>query len=888
MKRPSSPETNRNSTARPSVHVNGINRREFVGLVAATVLATAAAESIVPASRGAAIGVRHFRQPDMGGVSTENYVAARRRAAALVAKMTLAEKVSQLGNNAPAIKRIGLPSYGYWTECLHGVVTHKPVTSFPQPLAMGNSWNPELIYKIYNAVSDEARAMNRSRGLHLTMYSPATVNMGTRDPRWGRIEENFSEDPLLVGELAGHAIRGMQGTDKKYLKTIACAKHYICNDTDSDRYTASATVDPRSFWEYYTRGFHALVTKYHTFTVMGAYNALNGVPCCADHFLLTDILRKRWGFRGYVTSDCDAIANIYTTHHFVKTWQAAAALALNAGCNLNCGTTLQKFTMKAYQEGLVQQDVIDDALTDILTGRFLLGEFDPPTDNPYSNIPVSCIESPAHRVLARQAARQSMVLLKNQDNLLPLDKKTVRRIAVIGPLANRAHLGGYSGAPMFPISPAAGIAAALGVTLKLNKIPAAEPVRMSNGPRSEDSSEGYGDLCAIRNGDWAEYPAAVFTGKTAIAARVASITGGAAIEVRLDSLDGPLGCKLAVPKTGNWQRWQTATAAISGITGKHKIFLRFVGNAGYLLNIEWLELLPITPAPAGAAARVIVEPGCSITGPKDEKLFAAAVAAARAADVAIIFAGANQQVDREGCDRHHLQFPGVQHALIEAVYEANPKTILVITSNCPIAANWEQAHLPAILTGLFAGEQQGNAIADVLFGDYNPGGKLATTWFTGIEQLPHFHDYDIRKGRTYMYFKGKPLYPFGFGLSYTHFSYKASKASGKRLSAGKIIQVSVNIANTGARDGDEIVQLYVRFAHSKIVRPIKQLVDFKRLHIKAGRSQTVMLKLAHDDVALRYWDVASDDFVLEPGNIELEVAASSADVKFTHTVALTT
>ena len=887
MKRPSSPETNSISTAKPLPRAGGMNRREFVGLGAATVLAAAAAESIVPVSHGADIGVRHFSEPDMGGVSAENYAAARKRAAALVAKMTLAEKASQLGNNAPAIKRIGLPSYGYWTECLHGVLTRGPVTSFPQPLAMGNSWNPELIYKIYNAVSDEARAMNRSRGLHLTMYSPATVNMGTRDPRWGRIEENFSEDPLLVGELAGHAIRGMQGTDKKYLKTIACAKHYICNDTDSDRDFTSATVDPRSFWEYYTRGFHALVTRYHSFTVMSSYNELNGVPTTGSRYLLTDILRKRWGFRGYVTSDCDAVGDIYRTHHYTKTWQAAAALALNAGCNLNCGTTLQKFTIKAYQEGLVQQDVIDDALTNILTGRFLLGEFDPPTDNPYSNIPVSCIESSAHRALARQAARQSMVLLKNRNHLLPLDKKAVRHIAAIGPMADQAHLGGYSGGPIYRISPAAGLAEALGVKLHSSKIFAASVVQQSGGPRLEGSSEGYGDLCAIRSGDWAEYAPADFTGKTAIAARVASIHGDAAVEVRLDSLNGPLACKLAVPKTGNWQRWQTSTAAISGITGKHKIFLRFVGSAGYLLNIEWLELLPVTPAAAGAAATVTVEPGCSVTGPRDEKLFAAAVAAAKAADVAIVFAGANQQVDREGCDRHHLQFPGVQHELIKAVYEANPKTILVITSNCPIAANWEQAHLPAILTGLFAGEQQGNAIADVLFGNYNPGGKLATTWFTGIEQLPHFHDYDIRKGRTYMYFKGKPLYPFGFGLSYTQFSYKASKASGKRLSAGKAIEVSVNIANTGPKDGDEIVQLYVRFLNSKIVRPIKQLVDFKRLHIKAGRSQTVMLKLAHDDLALRYWDVASDDFVLEPGDIELQVAASSADVKFTHAVTLT-
>ncbi|NNM84422.1 MAG: carbohydrate-binding protein, partial [Phycisphaerales bacterium] len=830
-----SKQKNTSRSKKSLVALREVNRRRFMGLGAGALAAAAAMTLAEQNATAGKIDIRHFSQPYFGGISEANYGTARQRAAALVAKMTLAEKISQLGNSAPAIKRIGLPSYQYWTECLHGVLTGGPVTSFPQPLAMGNSWNPELIHKVYDAVSDEARAMNRSRGLHLTMYSPATVNMGTRDPRWGRIEENFSEDPLLVGELAGHAIRGMQGTDKKYLKTIACAKHYICNDTDSDRETTSATVDPRSFWEYYTRGFHALVTKYHSFTVMSSYNEVNGVPTTGSRYLLTDILRKRWGFRGYVTSDCDAVGDIYRTHHFVQTWHEAAALALNAGCDLNCGGTLQRHTMKAYQDGLVKQDVIDESLTNILTGRFLLGEFDPPTDNPYSNIPVSCIESTAHQALAREAARQSIVLLKNQDNLLPLNKKAVRHIAVIGPMAAQAHLGGYSGGPHHRISPAAGIAAALGVNLHYNHIPATQFTEKSKSPQPQASSEGFGDLGYITNGDWAAYAAIDFTNKTQLTARVSSQNAGGKIEVHLDQINGPLACTLNVPHTGGWQKWQTVTVALDGITGMHKLYLKFVGGGGDLLNIEWLALLPLS-APSHNTSVVVVESGCSVTGPKDDKAFAAAVAAAKAADVAIVFAGANQQTDREGRDRQHLRFPGVQHELIKAVYEANPRTILVITSNCPIAATWEQDNLPAILTGLFAGEQQGNAIADVLFGDYNPGGKLATTWFTGIEQLPHFHDYDIRKGRTYMYFKGKPLYPFGYGLNYTQFAYKSSKASGSSLATGSTVHVTVTIANPGPKDGDEIVQLYVRFLKSKIVRPIKQLVDFKRLHIKSGMS----------------------------------------------------
>ncbi len=620
---------------------------------------------------------------------------------------------------------------------------------------------------------------------------------------------------------------------------------------------------------------------------MSSYNAVNGIPTTGSRYLLTDILRKRWGFRGYVTSDCDAVGDIYATHHFVKTWHEAAALALNAGCDLNCGSTLQRHTMKAYQEGLVKQEVIDESLTNILTGRFLLGEFDSPTDNPYSNIPISCIESKAHQELARETARQSLVLLKNQDNLLPLNKNSVRHIAIIGPMAAQAHLGGYSGRPRQSVSPAAGIAAALGAKLHYNHIPAIKFTAKSKGPQPEVSSEGFGDLGYITNCNWAAYEAVDFSNKTQLSVRVSSTTAGGTIQVHLDQLDGPLACTITVPHTGGWQQWQTVSAALSGITGKHALYLRFVGGAGNLFNIEWLELLPVS-APSHDTRVVVVESGCSATGPKDDKAFAAAVAAAKAADVAIVFAGANQQTDREGRDRQHLQFPGVQHELIKAVYEANPKTILVISSNCPIAATWEQDNLPAILTGLFAGQQQGSAIADALFGDCNPGGKLATTWFTGIEQLPQFHDYDIRKGRTYMYFKGKPLYPFGYGLSYTKFAYKSSKASGSSLATGGTVHVTVKVANTGPRDGDEIVQLYVRFLKSKIVRPIKQLVDFKRLHIKSGMSRTVTLKLAHDDPALRYWDTATNDFSLEPGNIELLVGASSSDIKFTHAVELTT
>jgi beta-glucosidase len=820
---------------------------------------------------------------DTGGIAMEYFENARKRATEMVAKLTLQEKISQFGHDAPAVPRVGLPAFNYYgSEALHGLIHDGPITSFPLPLAMGCSWNRSLVEQVFNAVGDEIWAWHKKAGQSLAMFSPPTVNMGTRDPRWGRIGENYSEDPCLVGQMAIYTIHGMQGRDPRYLKTIACAKHFIANDTENDREVTSATVDARSFWEYYSCGFEACVREGHVFTVMSSYNGMNGIPTSANRFLLTDLLRKRWGFRGYVVSDCDAIGDIFHTHHFVGSYAEASALAINAGSSINCGDTLPKHLGEAVDKMLVSESALDEALVRAFTGRVLLGDFDPPEQNPFSQTPIPCLESPAHQELAREAARQSIVLFKNNKNTLPLDKGRIRKIAVIGPMADVCQLGNYSGLPNLQVSPLQGIKEYLGIAgAPAYHQRASDFAQVGGGPQLKACSEGGKDLEEIHNDSWAAFSKLLFDGATEFHARVASNTAGGSIEVRLDSLSGPLVLKLGVSNTGDWQKWVNISVPITPAKGEHAVYLRFRGGEGKLFNLQSFHLTPAIPfaGQPNAATKVTYALGCNVLGEKDPAQFAEAVNAAREAEVALVFAGADEEVDTEGQDRSYINLPGAQHELVQAVYAANPRTILVISSNCPVAVNWEQDNLPAIVGGLFLGGQQGRALADVLFGDYNPGGKLTTTWYRRVEDLPAFSDYNIRNGRTYMYFPGIPLYPFGHGLSYTTFEYKGLRVSDNTLKPAGKVTITFDVTNSGHRQGDEIVQLYVRFPEAKIERPIKQLANFDRVHLKAGETKTVSFELAYEHEALQYWDETKSEFAVEPGPLEVMVGASSADIR---------
>ncbi|MGH7977599.1 MAG: glycoside hydrolase family 3 C-terminal domain-containing protein, partial [Limisphaerales bacterium] len=708
-------------------------------------------------------------------------------------------------------------------------------------------------------------------------YSPVTLNLH-RDPRWGRCEEAPGEDPCLAATVAVEMVRGMQGSDERYLKTTACAKHFICNNTDDDRTWISAPVDERSFWEYYTRAYRAAILEGDVFTVMGAYSALNGIPCCASHFLMTDLLRDKWGFRGYVTSDCDAIDNIYDPHHYAANLPIAAAMAVTAGCDLNCGGTLQANLKAAVDQELIGEEGIDLSVTRIMTVRYLLGLFDPPADVSYTKIPFEVIDSPAHRALALEAARQTLVLLKNDSQFLPLDKSAIKKIAVIGPMAGTCFLGGYSGAPMVRVSPYQGIAESFGVAIYRSYVSAEEKVASDGGIRLQSSSEGGMNLAYITDGSWAEYPKTDFSGKTEFQARVSSAGDGGRIEVHLDNLDGPLACTLTVPHTGDWQKWINVSSPLAGITGEHSIFLKFRGGGGDLLNVEQFQLNPLSPPPAQEGkAQVIFKTGCTVTGERDDKMFQEAVDAAREADVVVLVCGVNEQVDREGVDRKTIGLTGVQPKLTQAVFAANPKTVLVLSTNNSVAVEWEQENIPAILCAVCAGQAQGTAIADALFGGYNPGGKLPFTWYRSVDQLPPKHDYDILKGRTYLYFDGSPLYHFGHGLSYTTFQMDQLQIGSATLGPDEKTKVSVTVANTGSRAGTEVVQLYITPPPSPVKRPNKQLVGFQRVELQPGEHKMVAFELPFSEQAFWYWDEKSQNFVLQPGIAQIHVGNSSAN-----------
>ncbi|HZQ42028.1 MAG TPA: glycoside hydrolase family 3 C-terminal domain-containing protein [Acidobacteriaceae bacterium] len=767
--------------------LRSVNRREFLSLVGSGVAFAVTSGSLAkhaeaevdrPAVASAASAAANALA-NPGPIAMEHFEAARKRASDLVARMTVEEKISQFGHKVPGIPRLNMPAFNYYaSEALHGLIHEGPVTSFPLPLALGCSWNPDLIHRVFTAVSDEIWAWHKKNGQGLAMFSPPTVNMGTRDPRWGRIGENYSEDPLLVSKLAVEAVRGIQGDNPRYLKSVACAKHFAANDTEDDRTTTSASVDSRSFYEYYARGFEACVRQGGTFTVMSSYNEMNGIPTTANPFLLTELLRDRWGFQGYVVSDCDAVGDIMRTHHFVPTYAEASALAVNAGCDINCGSTLPRFLGEAVDKMLISEETIDRSLIRSITGRVLLGDFDPMEQNPYSNIPVSCLESPEHRELCREAGRQSVVLFKNENSTLPLHAKGIQKIAVIGPMAATCQLGNYSGKPLDRVSPLDGILSRFGI----------------QAPASLTQTEQTNNQ----------------------APRGAKYTGPASLEF------------------------------------------------------------------TGGTTHVSYAIGCTVTGEKDDTLMQAALEAAKGADAVLVFAGDDEQIDREGHDRDFLHLPGAQHDLIQAVYAANPKTILVISSNCPVSVLWEQENLPAIVGGIFLGGQQGDALADVIFGDYNPGGKVSMTWYRHTSDLPDFDSYNIRYGRTYLYYQGVPLYPFGHGLSYTAFDYSGLKVSADALKAGGSLSVQMQVRNSGKREGDEIVQFYVRVSGGTVQRPVKQLVGFERVHLAAGESRTVHFVLEHSDVALSYWNEDKQAFVVDPGTVDLMIGASSADIRLAH------
>ncbi|MBN2862225.1 MAG: glycoside hydrolase family 3 C-terminal domain-containing protein [Bacteroidales bacterium] len=796
----------------------------------------------------------------------------------LISRMKPEEKISQLGNNVPAIPRLGISSYNYWSEALHGVAFSGLATSFPQVIALSSTWNPELIFQIATAISDEARVKNNTYKKGLTYWSP-TINMA-RDPRWGRTEESYGEDPYLTSIMAVNFVRGMQGNDPKYLKTVSTVKHFACNNIEKNRHGISSDVDERSLREYYLPAFEWCVTKGGVISVMSAYNALNDVPCPANRTLLTNILRDEWGFTGYVVSDCGAVSNVWNNHHYVQNASDATAISIKNGTDLNCGTTYPDNAESAIAIGLMSEQDIDTALKRIFTARFLLGEFDPSSLVPYTSIPASQLDCKANRNLALRAAREAIVLLKNQDSILPLKKDANQTFAIIGPNADVVQLGGYSGSPSVSVTPLMGIASKLGIDISNGTIEA-ESYTFQKGIQTESCEEGGSNIGYIESGDYAVYDSVNFgSGKSKFDIRVASNTNGGNLVLILDSINGTTIGVYPISGTGGWQNWITLSNEIFSISGIHNVYLKFTGYEGYLFNLNWFRFYnEDNTDPLTGGGRISFAKGCPVNGDIDQAEFDTAVSLAQKSDIAIVVCGTDMETAREGLDRTSLNLPGVQEELIKAVYHANPKTVVVLVSGFPLEINWLQDSIPAIISAWYDGQAQGTAIADVLFGDFNPKGKLTSTWYKSISDLPLMSDYDIKNNRTYMYFKGTPLYPFGYGLSYTNFEYGNLHLSSGSLNAGDSLQITAQIKNTGKLAGDEVVQFYVHTISKTNLRPLKELKGFETVHLQPGETKTVSFYLRHD--ALSYYNVNYRTFDVENGKVEILIGASSADIRLT-------
>lgn len=807
------------------------------------------------------------------------------RAKDLVSRMTLEEKINQVGHKTAAITRLGLQGYNYWNEALHGVARSGVATSFPSSKAMSATWDLPLIYDCANATSDEARIYNNTKNKGLIYWCP-TINM-SRDPRWGRDEENYGEDPYLTGRIAVEYIRAMQGEGDKYFKTVATAKHFACNNYEKGRHSTSSEVDERNLREYYLPAFETAVKEANVRSIMSAYNAVNGTPCGANHELLIDILRNEWGFTGFVTSDCGAVEDIYNKHHYVTTAAQACGAAMPNGEDLNCGNTFQDACMEAINGSLLREADLDSALVRVLEARFSVGEFDSPSDVKWTNVDANKLDCQEHRNLALKAAQEAIVLLKNDNNFLPLDK--TKSVAVIGPLGHTISLGGYSGTPTDLTTAFEGIAAKVGYSVNdgvLQFEKCDEQSVPSEAKRLTHESNGSaGNMGYIYNNDWVAFNSVNFGGgKTKVTiCHGAKNSNPTTAKLYLDAINGSPLATVICPVTGNWAKYVETTVDIDAnlFRGIHKLYVEFEGGTNgdrYCANMDWIKFTnPNTANPLEEDGPAYFYQGCTVND-KSATNVERAKEIAQKADVVVFAAGTNLDVSDESNDRTSLNLPGDQQALLEAVYSVNPNVVLLLQTCSSVTIPWAKENCKAIVEAWYDGQAQGKAIADVLYGDVNPSGKLTSTWYASQSDLPSgMLEYDIRKaGYTYMYHQKEPLYPFGFGMSYTTFEYSNLAIDKATLNKGEEANVTFSITNTGDRDGAEVAQLYIH-ANSDIDRPIKQLVGFQRVELKAGETKSVTLPIKHEQLA--YFNAESHTFDVEQGAVDVMVGASSKDIR---------
>lgn len=821
------------------------------------------------------------------------------RAENLLNLMTLQEKIDQLNYESKAVERLGVPEYNWWNECLHGVARAGIATVYPQAIGMAATWDKDLMGRVATAISDEGRAKyhdfisKNKRGIYqgITFWTP-NINI-FRDPRWGRGMETYGECPHLTGELAVQFINGIQGDDSKYYKAIATSKHFaVHNGPESTRHSFNAKVSEHDLRNTYLPAFEKTVKESDVASVMCAYNRLEDLPCCGSSPLLNDILRNEWGFDGYVVSDCWALVDFYNEghHEVVQTEAEAAAMAFTNGTDVNCGS-VSPHLATAVEEGLISEEQINIAVKRLLLARFKMGQFDPDEMVSYSSIPYSVVDSKAHQELALEAARKSMVLLKNDKNTLPLSKE-IKKVAVIGPNANDIDvlLANYNGIPSNPITPLAGIKKKLPdaeVMYSLGcehaeKLPTLKPIPADVLFTDQSLSENGLKAEYFDNLNWEGTPK-----HTQVDKQVDYYWWDKAPFEDLDGDNFSVRWTgyLVVPEDGEYSLAgdgffhyelflnDESIARNSNIHHANKRFKYMDLKAGekYKIKLEYYD--------SHGDANVSL---MWSTPRKDYEQ--EAINIAEKSDVVIMFMGLSPRLEGEempvhvegfnGGDRVRIDLPDFQQDFIKKIQAVGKPTVLVMLNGSAVAIKWENDHIPAILESWYPGQAAGTAIADILFGDYNPAGRLPLTFYKDVNDIPEFENYDM-DGFTYRYFNGEPLYPFGYGLSYTTFEYGTPQLSAASISASNgNLKVSVDVKNSGSLAGEEVVQLYIVDKSSKAPRPVKDLRGFERINLDTGESKTVEFSLTSKDLA--YWNVENQNYEATLGEYDILIGSSSA------------
>ncbi len=786
----------------------------------------------------------------------------------LVSQMTVDEKIDQMVYTAPAIERLNVPEYNWWNESLHGVARAGYATVFPQSITIAGSWDKDLMFNVATAISDEARAKHHEfvrrgkRGIYqgLTFWSP-NINI-FRDPRWGRGHETYGEDPYLTGRLGLQFVKGLQGDNPDYLKVVATAKHFaVHSGPEPLRHVFNAKVSERDLRETYLPAFHALVVDGGVYSVMGAYNQFRGYPCCANP-ILQNILRNEWGFDGYMVSDCWAVSDFYKYQDFADDAAEAAAIAVKSGTDLNCGNSYPHLK-EAYKRGIISEKDLEVAVKRLFKARFKLGMFDSEEEVPYAQIPYSVNASAENDRLALKAAQESIILLKNKNNTLPLSKD-ITKLAVIGPNADNweALLGNYNGIPKNPVTVLEGLKNKLNNT----EILYAEGADLAEGIHNlQPVPSKYLMTADGKQGVTGEYFAnAKLEGEPVFTRVDENInfyweSGSPSPQLPDDDFSIRWTGYLVPPVSGTYHigSWGMPTLEV-WLEGEKILTHNTEHHAFHSEKAVDLE--------AGKKYKFVYEYK-NWFGDGDAKLLwtmpnpdmqQEAVNMAARADAVVLVLGLSQRLEGEempiqvdgfsGGDRTHLKLPKTQRDLMMAVQKTGKPVVLVLLNGSALAINWAEQNMNAIISAGYPGQEGGNAVADVLFGDYNPAGRLPVTYYKSVDQLPPFEEYDMNN-RTYRYFTGEPLYPFGYGLSYTTFEYSGLKVPTK-AKTGETVQVSVKVTNTGNREGDEVVQLYLNDEEASTPRPIVQLEGFKRIHLKPGESQVVEFTLQPEQFSM--------------------------------------